>query len=114
MPTIQIKTSVKLSFNAKEQIKSELGEAIALIPGKSEQWLMVLFGTCEDLYFQGSKAPNAALVEVGIKGNASRDDFGKLGKSITDSLVNNAEIDANNVYISYSEFSNYSWNGNLL
>jgi hypothetical protein len=35
------KVSVPLSKEKEESIKKKLGEAIALIPGKSEQWLMV-------------------------------------------------------------------------
>ena len=41
MPFIDVKTSAELNSEKIEQIKSDLGKAIALIPGKSENWLMV-------------------------------------------------------------------------
>jgi phenylpyruvate tautomerase PptA (4-oxalocrotonate tautomerase family) len=41
MPFINVKISEKLSDTQVDNIKSRLGEAISLIPGKSEAWLMV-------------------------------------------------------------------------
>lgn len=114
MPTIQVKSAAKISDSAKELVKAELGEAIALIPGKSEQWLMVLFGHCEDLFFQGVKSTEAALVEVGIKGQATRADFAKLAAAITQTLTKHTDLQSNSIYISFSEYENYGYAGNLL
>jgi phenylpyruvate tautomerase PptA (4-oxalocrotonate tautomerase family) len=114
MPTIQVKSAAKISDTAKEAIKSELGGAIALIPGKSEQWLMVLFGHCEDLYFQGVKNEHAALVEVGIKGHATREDFAKLASAITSTLTKHTDLESGSIYISFSEYENYGYAGSLL
>ena len=41
MPFINVKISENLSDTQVDNIKSRLGEAISLIPGKSEAWLMV-------------------------------------------------------------------------
>ena len=53
MPFINSKVTVKMSPETKERVKSRLGEAIAIIPGKSESWLMVGFEDEYDLYFEG-------------------------------------------------------------
>lgn len=41
MPFINVKTNVKISKENEVAIKTMLGEAIALIPGKSEKSLML-------------------------------------------------------------------------
>lgn len=41
MPFINVKISENLSDIQVDNLKSRLGEAISLIPGKSEAWLMV-------------------------------------------------------------------------
>ena len=41
MPFINVKISENLSDTQVDNIKSRLGKAISLIPGKSEAWLMV-------------------------------------------------------------------------
>lgn len=114
MPTIQIKSASKISESAKELIKSELGKAIEIIPGKSEQWLMVLFGHTEDLYFRGQKDSEAAIVEVGIRGKASKEDFGALGEEITRILTSNTDLKSDHIYISYTEYDTFTYNGSLL
>lgn len=43
MPFIELKTSVSISKKKEAELKSAFGEAIAIIPGKSEQWLMLNF-----------------------------------------------------------------------
>lgn len=44
MPMIDTKVSVPISTETEERMKEQLGKAIALLPGKSEKWLMLRFG----------------------------------------------------------------------
>ena len=90
MPFINSKVTVKMSPETKERVKSRLGEAIAIIPGKSESWLMVGFEDEYDLYFKGNRDKETAFVEVKIFGSASAD----------------------RIYIKYEEVANWGWNGN--
>ena len=41
MPFIHVKTNVPVSSEKEQALKAALGQAIAIIPGKSERWLMV-------------------------------------------------------------------------
>ena len=43
MPFIDSKVSVSLSKEQETELKTRLGQAISLIPGKSESWLMTGF-----------------------------------------------------------------------
>ena len=44
MPYIETKTSVPIPPETREILKTRLGQAIALLPGKSEQWLKESLG----------------------------------------------------------------------
>ena len=50
MPAISIKTSAPLDMAVKTAIKQSLGQIIAIVPRKSERWLMVLFENVDDIY----------------------------------------------------------------
>ena len=53
MPFIELKTSVSISKEKEAELKSAFGEAIAIIPGKSEQWLMLNFCDEQRMWFKG-------------------------------------------------------------
>ena len=61
MPFINSRVTVKLSDEKEESIQSRLGKAIELIPGKSEEWLMLGFEDNYKLYFKG-EAPEKVLL----------------------------------------------------
>ena len=45
MPFISTKTNVTVTKEKETQLKERLGQAISIIPGKSESWLMLaIFG----------------------------------------------------------------------
>ena len=47
MPFIETKTTVKLTNQMEEKLKEAYGKDIEIIPGKSENWLMLNFvGGC--------------------------------------------------------------------
>ena len=64
MPFINSKVTVKMTDDKKETIKKKFGEAIKLIPGKSENWLMVGFEDGYDLYFREIKMVKVHLLKL--------------------------------------------------
>lgn len=111
MPFINSKVSVKMSQEKKERVKARLGEAITLIPGKSENWLMVGFDDAYDLYFQGNQDSPTAFVEVKVYGGASRSVFSQLTGAICDIFEEELNIPKNRIYVKYEEVENWGWNG---
>lgn len=111
MPFINSKVSVALTEEKKESIKTKLGQAISLIPGKSESWLMVGFEDQCSLYFRGAKEEKVAFVEVKIFGAASKSALGALTKAICDIYKEELGIDGDKVYVKYEEVSHWGWNG---
>jgi phenylpyruvate tautomerase PptA (4-oxalocrotonate tautomerase family) len=112
MPYINTKTTVSITEEKREVIKQKFGKAIELIPGKSENWLMVSFDDNSFMYFKGSNDKPLAFVEVKIFGKASSDAYSKLTKAITDILQQELGIQPDGIYVKYEEVSNWGWNGN--
>jgi len=111
MPFINAKVTVKMGEEKKESIKKQLGKAISLIPGKSEQWLMVGFEDEYDLYFQGNKDKESAFIEVKIFGSASSDVYNRLTSELCKIFEGELGIPANRIYVKYEEVSDWGWNG---
>ena len=74
MPFIELKTSVSISKEKEAELKSAFGEAIAIIPGKSEQWLMLNFCDEQRMWFKGSDE-SCAILEVKITPAHDPNDF---------------------------------------
>ena len=43
MPYIDAKVNVSITAEQEKELKTRLGKAIEIIPGKSESWLMIAF-----------------------------------------------------------------------
>ena len=112
MPCIQTKVSVKMTEQQEKAIKAKLGQAISLIPGKSENWLMLTFEDGCKIYFQGDCDKPAAFVEVKIYGKANGSVYNQMTAAITDILSKELQIAPNRIYVKYEEVTYWGWNGN--
>ena len=111
MPFINAKVSTAISQEQEKQLKERLGQAIAVIPGKSEQWLMTGFQDNYHLYFRGDNSQPAAFIEVQIYGNSNLAAFDKLTGEITKIFNDILKIQSDHIYIKYSPTSDWGWNG---
>jgi len=109
MPFINVKTNVSVSADKKTAIKSALGNAISIIPGKSETWLMVGIEPEYALYFKGTDEP-AAMVEVSIYGSADSNSLNKLTAEISDIISGELNIPTSRIYVKYSQTPDWGWN----
>ena len=111
MPFINSKVTVKISAEKEEAIKQKLGQAIAIIPGKSEGWLMVGFEDEYTLYFKGNKCEKAAFVEVKIYGSASSQAYDQMTGEICRIYEEELGIPASQIYVTYQAIPDWGWNG---
>lgn len=111
MPFINSKLSMKITKDEEETIKAKLGKAIELIPGKSENWLMVGFEDEYSLYFKGIASEKIAFIEVKIFGSASKSAYDKLTSAICDIYNEVLSIPKDKIYVKYEEVSTWGWNG---
>lgn len=114
MPYIDFKTSVPISAEKEGALRSRFGKAIALLPGKSESWLMLSFqGDCR-MAFRGEEKPGCALLRVSLFGRADAADYGRLTAELTGIAASELGLDASRVYIVYDEIKYWGWNGSNL
>ena len=111
MPYIEAKISKKITKEEEVQLKSALGQAISIIPGKSEQWLMLGFQDEVRMYFRGDDSEPVAFVEVRIYGGPNRDAFERMTAEITRIFGEVLGIAADHMYIKYSATPDWGWNG---
>ena len=111
MPFIDSKVSVSISEEQEQELKAELGKAIALIPGKSESWLMT--GFCDEyhLYFRGDNSEPAAFIEVKVFGKENPAAFDALTARICEIFHEVLNIAPDHIYIKYEAVANWGWNG---
>ncbi len=114
MPFINSKISTPLSKEQETRIKEQLGKAVELIPGKSENWLMLGFEPETSLYFRGDNSQPTAFVEVSIYGSENSSAFEKLTGEICRIYEDVLGISPDHIYIKYQPVSSWGWNGSNL
>lgn len=110
MPYIATSTNVSISSRRKEAIKERMGQAIEIIPGKTEGWLMLSFRDNVSMFFKGEDDP-CAICQVKLFGSASEEDYGKLTEELTDILHEELDLDPDRIYVTYEEIGVWGWNG---
>ncbi len=110
MPFIMSKVSVPISGEQELQLKTRLGKAIELVPGKNENYLMVGFEQNCRLYLRGENIP-AAFIEVSIFGNEDHAGYDKLTAEITKIFSSTLGISAKNIYVKFDDIANWGVGG---
>ena len=113
MPYINTITSVGINGRKQQIIKDRMGKAIELIPGKSEDWLMLSFRDNVDMFFKGEDDP-CAVCQVKLYGSAQEEDYAALTEALTDILYEELAIPMERIYITYEEIGTWGWNGGNL
>lgn len=111
MPFINSKISMKITKEQEIEIKDRLGQAIALIPGKSESWLMVGFEDQYKLYFKGREFDKLVMAEVKIFGNASKSALNSLTVEICNIYNEILGVPKDKIYVTYELLENWGYNG---
>ncbi len=111
MPFINVKTNTTVTEDQKELVKQKLGKAIELIPGKSEEWLMVAIDDNSSLYFRGKTDRPVAFVEVKIFGSTTEEAYQLETTQITQILKEELLISPDQIFIAYTEIEHWGWNG---
>ena len=112
MPFIDSKVSVKISEEQEKELKSRLGKAVSLLPGKSESWLMTGFQDDYHLYFRGDNSEPMAFIEVRLFGSGSnKSAYSKMTAEITGIFQDVLGIAPDHMYIKYSATPDWGWSG---
>jgi len=111
MPYIETKASVTITKEQKERLTRELGVAIELIPGKSEEWLMLNFeGGCQ-MAFRGDCNTPCAMVDVYIFGKTTDAAYDALTERICAVISDILDVPSERIYVKYTEKDRWGYNG---
>lgn len=110
MPFIMAKVNVEISGEQERQLKTRLGKAIELVPGKSEAYLMVGFEQDCHIYLRGENLP-AAFIEVSVFGNEDHLGYDELTAEITKIFSSTLGISTKNIYVKFEDIANWGVGG---
>ena len=111
MPYINLKTTKTVSPEKCEAIKTAFGKAIESFPGKTEAWLMVGIEDGVKLWFKGDASSDSAIVDVDLLGQVNADASEKMTKVVCDILENELGISPDRIYVKYTGYKDWGWNG---
>ena len=114
MPYINTVSTKEINKEKKNALTRAYGEAIELLPGKSEKWLMLKFEGNADMAFAGDTEGDFAMVEVELLGNSSAEAMGKLTGRISEILDEVLGIPSDKVYVKYFSTPTWGWSGENL
>ncbi len=111
MPYIKLTTSAKVAPQTAESIKAAFGKAIENFPGKSEQWLMVAIADNTPMWMRGDNSADTAMVDVELLGSVNAQASNKMTADVCAILEKNLGIAPDRVYVKYTGYSDWGWNG---
>ncbi len=103
MPFIKIKTSTEITPEQEVKIKAGLGQAIRLIPGKSEQYLLLEFEDRCRMWLRGQNDDPVAYIEAAIFGNEDHEGFDAFSAAATEIFSEELKIRPKNIYIKFED-----------
>ena len=92
-------------------MKTRLGKVISLIPGKSEEWLMLEFSDRCDLYFRGDRSQPSAFIEIKVFGGVPEACLDRLTKAVCEVYETELQIAGDRIYVKYEDVEKWGWNG---
>ena len=110
MPMINSKITVGLTPEKRDALARELGKAISIL-GKPESYLMLGFEPDASLYFAGEKVEKGAFVQVQLYGGENPEACDRMTGKICEIFGAELGIPGDRIYITYSGFKNWGWNG---
>ena len=103
MPFIRMSTNIDINADRDARLRSGLGRAIELIPGKTERWLMIEIADNARLGLGGDKDTPAAIFTLKAFGKEQSNECALCHECLG--------ISPDRVYIEYEVTGQWGWNG---
>ncbi|GHU96769.1 hypothetical protein FACS189483_00670 [Spirochaetia bacterium] len=110
MPYIAVNTSEQLSAAKKETLKAALGRLIAIIPGKSEDALMVDLADGKTMYMGGAAVP-CAYIDLRVYTKTDPEAKKQFTKETFALLERELGIKPENQYLTIYEADHWGYDG---
>lgn len=111
MPFIKSKVSCVISEQQEKKLKMRMGKAIELVPGKTEEYLLLEFEDNSRLWLRGSNEEPIAYIEAAIFGNEPHYGYDTLTAEITKAFNEVLGIASDKIYIKYEDITAWGVGG---
>lgn len=111
MPFIHTKTTKSITPDVEKVLTAELGRAITLLPGKTEEWLMLGFEGEAHMAFRGEMRDDLVFAEVKLLGQATREAYDRLTAALCDIYHKALDVPTDGIYIQYVEAKTWGFDG---
>ncbi len=111
MPYLRARTNCTVSEKETTALRRAFGEAISLIPGKTERWLMVDIDGGASLSLAGDADRKLAMLEVEIFGKSTPAAYDALTARLTEIMGEILGIAPDGVYVKYAEVDHWGFAG---
>ena len=111
MPFIKAKVSCPISKEQETGLKAGMGKAIGLVPGKSEEYLLLEFEDNCHLWLRGKNDEPVAYIEAAIFGNEMHYGYDAFTAGVTDLFANVLHIRPDHIYIKYEDITAWGVQG---
>ena len=114
MPFIKVRVSCPILAQQEVELKCRMGKAIELIPGKSEEYLLLSFESDSHLWLRGEKERPIGYIEAAIFGNEDHVGYPAFTAEVTNIFHEVLGISPENLYILYEDISAWSVAGQFI
>ena len=114
MPFIKSKVSCEMTTEQELALKRRFGKAIELVPGKSEEYLLLELEDSCRLWLRGERAAPIAYIEAAIFGNEGNFGYDAFTAEITKAFTEVLGIPSDRVYIKYEDITAWGVSGQYI
>ena len=111
MPFIISRVNRSISREQEVELKARMGKAIELVPGKSEEYLLLGFEDNCRLWLRGDDSDPIAYIEANIFGNEEHLGYDAFTAEVTMTFHEVLDIAPENVYINYTDIPDWGASG---
>lgn len=111
MPFVIAKINIPVTKEQERNIKLRLGKAIGLIPGKSEEYLLLGIEDNYSLYLDGDNSKPLVYIEASIFGNEHHIGYEEFTAAATAAFCDILGISPEMVFIKFSDITAWSVGG---
>lgn len=112
MPYIAVSSSKTTTDAQKANIIARLGEKISVIPGKTEERLMIEISDGKTMAFAGVQR-ELAYVDVKCYGKVAFEDKKAFTEAVFEILEQELVLPSDAIYLSFGEFENWGTLGSM-
>ena len=114
MPFIKCKVSCEMTKAQEIELKRRFGAAIDLVPGKSEEYLLLEFEANCHLWLRGNNAELISYIEAAIFGSESHAGYQAFTAEVAKIFQEVLGIAPENCYIKYEDITAWSVGGQYI